>query len=253
MSSGRGRPRNKTAALRVIEICQFEPAWGVNLSPFCCKVETYCQLAGVGYSTKSVSPFKAPRGKLPFIVDAGKAIPDSARIIDHLKATRGDPLDAALTPAQQSIGHLLRQTCEHSLYFSAVYSRWIDDAFWPEVQSAFFGRMPPGVRTAVAALARRGIRQTLHAQGTGRLPPSEIYANAARDLSAIAAQLAQHEYAVGPAPSSFDACVYAFMHNILDGPLATPIKAAALQLPALVAYTDRMNQRLGWSPESKGS
>ncbi|MEN9397078.1 MAG: Glutathione S-transferase N-terminal domain, partial [Pseudomonadota bacterium] len=34
---------------------------------------------------------RAPKGKLPYIEDAGRTLADSTLVIDHLKATYGDP------------------------------------------------------------------------------------------------------------------------------------------------------------------
>jgi glutathione S-transferase len=114
----------------MIEIYRFEPAWKVNASPFCLKVETYCQLAGIPYSVAFTQPVNGPRGLLPFIVDENKTIPDSSKIIKYLKEKYGDTLDANLSQEDHAKGYLLRQLCEQSLYFAILYSRWQDDDYW---------------------------------------------------------------------------------------------------------------------------
>lgn len=59
----------------MIKLYQFERTWGIpNLSPFCCKIETYLRMAGIEYDIKSVLPFSAPKGKLPFIEDNNEAL-----------------------------------------------------------------------------------------------------------------------------------------------------------------------------------
>ena len=228
----------------MIELYQFAPAWGLNVSPFCKKVETYCQLAGIDYKAKSAMPFKGPRGKLPFIIDKGTSIPDSEKILAYLKATYGDPLDGGLTTEQKAIGHLLRQTCEQSLYFAIVFSRWLDADIWPKVSEAFFGQMPPGVRTVLPALVRKSIKKQLFGQGYGRYPQTELYELAASDLSAISWQLARSKFAVGDSITSYDATVYALLFNVLRVPLDTPIKREALKLKPLSLYLDRVEQIL---------
>ena len=117
----------------------FPHVWEVNPSPFCLKVETYCRLAGIATGSVPALPFRAPRGKLPFLEDGRERIPDSGLIIEYLKGRFGDPLDGGLNARQAATGHLLRRTCEESLYFVLVYSRWIDPEGWRVARPAFFG------------------------------------------------------------------------------------------------------------------
>ncbi len=222
----------------------FQHPWDLNPSPFCLKAETYCRLAGIAFTSVPALPFQAPRGKLPFLEDGAERIPDSALIIEHLKRRFGDPLDGALDARQAAIGHLLRRTCEESLYFVLVYSRWIDPVGWKVVKPAFFGSLPPLVRDAVAAIARNGVRRALYAQGYGRHTRDGIYAIGAADLAAIAATIAGHAFAVSDAPTSFDAMLYGFLANILTAPVETELKREALGHPELVAYVERMQARL---------
>lgn len=74
-----------------IKLFQFPRMFGVpNLSPFCCKLETWLRIARIPYEVVNTSdPRKAPKGKLPFIEDAGHRIGDTSLIVDHLVRTRG--------------------------------------------------------------------------------------------------------------------------------------------------------------------
>ncbi|WP_297792549.1 glutathione S-transferase family protein [uncultured Marinobacter sp.] len=228
----------------MIELHQFAPGWGLNASPFCLKVEVYCRLAELPYQTRSTLPFKGPRGKLPFIVDQSHRVPDSGNILTYLKKTYGDPLDGQLSEAQLATGHMLRRTCEESLYFAIVFSRWVDDRYWPKTREAFFGMVPPVARHLVAGAARKGIRKSLVGQGYGRYPLAEVYAAGTADLSAIAWQLGQHKYAAGNEVTSLDATVYAFLFNIVRAPLETPLKHAASERESILAYLERMEDVL---------
>ena len=41
----------------MLKLYQFERTWGIpNLSPFCCKVETYLRFAGIDYETEAALP-----------------------------------------------------------------------------------------------------------------------------------------------------------------------------------------------------
>jgi glutathione S-transferase len=228
----------------MIQLHVFAEQWGLNPSPFCLKVETYCRLAGIAFETKTGLPVGTPRGKLPVMELEGELVPDSGQIVATLKERIGDTLDTGLSAEQHALGHLLRRTCEESLYFCLVYARWLDAAGWSIVKPAFFGAMPVVVRDAVAAVARRSVRGALHGQGYGRHGKDEIYALGQADLRAVAAILGRQDFAVAGTPSSYDASVYALLANILLTPLENPLKAAALGLPALPAYVARVQARL---------
>lgn len=228
----------------MIEIHQFPPGWGLNASPFCLKVEIYCRLAEIPYQTKDTLPFKGPRGKLPFIIDQSKSVPDSGNILPYLKTEYGDPLDGQLSAGQLAAGLMLRRVCEESLYFVIVFSRWIDEKYWPHTREAFFTMVPSVARHLVASAARRGIRKSLIGQGYGRYPVAEVYATGIADLTAIAWQLGHHNYAVGNQVTSFDATLYAFLFNIVRVPLETPLKLAASKEASIHEYLKRMDDVL---------
>jgi Glutathione S-transferase N-terminal domain len=54
---------------RPIKLFQFPRMFDIpNLSPFCCKLETWLRIAGVPYEVvETPDPRKGPKGKLPFI------------------------------------------------------------------------------------------------------------------------------------------------------------------------------------------
>ena len=225
----------------MLELYQFGPVDGKNASPFCAKVEIYCQLAHITYKTVPTLPMKAPRGKLPFIVDQGKTIADSSLIIAYLRQTYKD-LDADLTEEQRAQGHLLYRLCEQSLYFAMIYSRWVDEDFWPVTKAAFFKDLPAIPRAIVPALSQRGIKKTLHFQGYGRYTKEEIYALGIADIKAIATILAHSPFAAAELPTSYDASVYAFLNAIIKDKVDTPLKLAVIAQPALVKYVSEMDR-----------
>ena len=115
---------------------------------------------------------------------------------------------------------------------------------------AFFGTMPPVLRSIVPALAGRGVARTLHAQGYGRHRPDDIYAIGAADLAAIAALMPESGFAVADRPTSTDATLYAFVANLLIPPIETPLKHAAAALPVFPAYLARMRHWLETAGQS---
>ena len=223
----------------------FPASWGLNPSPFCLKVETYCRMAGIPFNSVPALPFRAPRGKLPFMSHEKKCIPDSGQIIAYLQQRYGDPLDQELNAEQRALGHLIRRCCEESLYFVLLYHRWIDPDGWKIIKPTFFGTMPFLLRDVVASLARRGVRRALHDQGYGRHTPEEVLALGEADLWALALMLATRDFVVADHPTSYDATLYAFLANILRAPLNDGLKERVLQHANLVAYVDRMELLLG--------
>jgi glutathione S-transferase len=200
-----------------ITLYQFPTAFGLpNASPFCMKVETYLRMAGIDYAARcGMYQLRAPKKKLPYIADGGRIVADSHIILDYLKSTYGDPLDAALTPAQQARGTAILRLLEDSLYWTLLYARWIDARGWPLTRQAFFSALPMPLVWIVPPLARRGIARQLHAQGSGRHQPEEIYAIGSADLAALSLLLGEQAYFLGDQPSSVDAAAYAFLANIL--------------------------------------
>ncbi len=229
----------------MIKLHQFPPLWGLpSPSPFCLKVETYLRLTGLDYEpVYETDPRKAPKGKLPFIADGDKIVADSGLIIEHLKKTRGDPLDEGLDAGQRAAAHALRRLTEESLYWCVVYSRWIDPNGWPQIKAAFFSAMPMPLRAFVPNLIRKRVGRDLYAQGLGRHSREDVYAHGCADLTAISEILGDKPYMLGDAPASVDAAVYGLLATILLVPVDTPLKAHGLERSNLSAYCNRMREK----------
>ena len=232
----------------MIKLYQFPPAYGLpNMSPFCMKVETYLRMAELPYECpRNADIFKSPKGKMPYIEDTragGKIVADSSFIIDYLKATYGDMLDANLSARQRALGVVIQRTFEESLYWPVVYSRWIEDVGFETVKEAAFSKLKFPLRQIVPVMARRGLRKELHGQGTGRHSPEEIYAIGCRDVSALSELLGDQPFFLGDEPTSIDATGYGFLANLLWVPIDLPIRRHAQTLPNLEAYCQRMKAR----------
>jgi glutathione S-transferase len=228
-----------------IVLYQFPPALGLpNASPFCLKLETYLRMAGLPYENAFIiDPRRAPKGKLPYIDDGGRKVADSGLAIAYLAATYGDPLDGHLDARARTEGLLVRRMLEESLYWALLYFRWATDSGWQATRRAFFGSLGFPLSLIVPWAARRGTLQQLQAQGTGRHRPEEIAAFGEQDLAALAQLLGERSFLLGEQPSSFDACAYAFVANVLDVPLDTPLKRSALGHANLPSYSKRMRDR----------
>ncbi len=101
----------------MITLYQFPPLWNLpNVSPFCLKMETYLRMAQIPFQSRyTMSLRRTPKGKLPYIKADNQVIADSSMIIDYLKKTYGDLLDATLSPQQVAQGLALQRLIEEHL------------------------------------------------------------------------------------------------------------------------------------------
>src|SRR5262245_65593203 len=97
-----------------IKLFQFPRMFAVpNLSPFCCKLETWLRIARIPYEVVDTpNPRVGPKGKPPFIEDAGRRIGDTSIIVDYLTKNRGVDLDIHLDTSQRGIALLERYTLD---------------------------------------------------------------------------------------------------------------------------------------------
>ena len=225
-----------------IKVYQFPNVWGINPSPFGLKLDTYLRLADVDYDTVTMNdPRKAPKGKLPFIEHDGQTIGDSGLIIDYVKDRFGDRLDSDLGPAERATMHAVRRLFEENYYFALMYARW--GPGWPELKTAFFSTMPPGVRHILGTIIRRKVFTTLRNQGIGRHSEDEIFAIGTADLTAAAALLGDKPFFMRDRPTSIDATTYGFLANTLAGPFEMPLKHHAAAQANIVDYCERIRAR----------
>lgn len=226
----------------MIVLHQFARTWGIpNLSQFCVKVETYLRMAKRPYRIVESFPLKAPRGKLPFIEDQGRKIADSRLIVQYLKATYGDPLDAHLSAEQKGIATSYQRLLEEHLYWVGMMSRWAyTEQNWQVNKQAIFGVLPPIARDLAATAYRRRIKGQILGHGLGRLDTEEAFRLGQEDLDALADFLADKPYFMGDRPTSLDASAYGILVNTLGCPIESPLKDHALAKGGLAAYCQRM-------------
>lgn len=231
----------------MIKLYQYPPAWGMNVSPFTLKLETWLRLSQLDYQViPSRNPASAPKGKLPYIEDDdGTRIADSSLIIDHLKRTRQIDPDHELSERQRAEAIALQRLFENHFYFIAVHSRWIDPVGWEVVQPEFFGFLPPGIRGLAAGYIRRQVKRTLHEEGLGRHSQNDLYAMGRADLRAIAVLLGSRPYFFGDGPTTIDAIAYGFLANLFFVPIETELKRIGMEYDNLRLYCERFGQGLG--------
>jgi glutathione S-transferase len=67
-----------------IKLFQFPRMFGIpNISPFCCKLETWLRMTGIPYEVVDTpDPRRGPKAKVPFIIDGNQLLGDSTLIIE---------------------------------------------------------------------------------------------------------------------------------------------------------------------------
>lgn len=235
-----------------ITLYHFGRARGLpDLSPFCVKLETWLRLAGVPYVNKPGNPRQAPKGKLPYIRHEARLLGDSALIIEHLRRHLGVTLDAEQTPAARADARAWQSLLEEQLYFLLLHARWQDNAGWTAYR-AVLGEVlvaagAPGiVLPMLYPVLRRGVVQSLYAQGTGRHSPDELDRTSGALIEALAVRLGEADYFAGESPGTLDASAYGMLSGIVGLPIACALLDNMRAQPNLLSYCERMRARV-WS------
>jgi glutathione S-transferase len=223
-----------------IKLFQFPRLFGIpNVSPFCCKLETWLRIAGIPYEVVDTpDPRKGPKGKVPFIEDGGQRIGDTSLIIDHLVKTRGVDPDARLDATQRATGLLVQRTLEEHYAFVILYTHFMRADGWQRMKSTF--QVPAFVRPLVGRLLRQRMRKILILQGLLRHSDAEIVESARRDWQAILSVMGDGPFFFGAAPTGVDAILFGTLATSLLTPVPSPVHDFLKLQPKLVAHTERM-------------
>jgi glutathione S-transferase len=227
-----------------IKLFQFPRKFGIpNLSPFCCKLETWLRITRIPYEVVDTpDPRKAPKGKLPFIEDGGVRIADSSRIVDHLTKTCGVDPDARLGASQRAIALLVQRTLEEHYAFVTAYTHLVRDQGVRHTR-ARFESVPAIVRPLLASLVRGRVKTLLWQQGILRHSDEEIIESGLRDWRAVLAVMSDGPFFFGEEPTGVDAIVFGALATTVLTPIESPIRDFLRSQPAVVAYAERMRVR----------
>jgi glutathione S-transferase len=234
---------NATDANR-IKLFQFPRLFAIpNLSPFCCKLETWLRIAEIPYEVVDTpDPRKGPKGKLPFIEDAGVRIADTSVIIEHLVKTRGVDPDARLDASQRATALLVQRTLEEHYAFVLAYTHLFRDEGLQHTRTRF-DSVPALVRPFVARAVKGQIREILWRQGLLRHSHEDIVELALRDWRAVLTVMSDGPFFFGDEPTSVDAIVFGTLATTVLTPIESPIRDFLKSKPACVGYAERMRAR----------
>jgi len=231
----------------VIKLYIFPPAFGLrNVSPFCTKVEMALKHLGLDFElVEQADPRPAPKKKLPYADIDGEIVADSEIILCRLDEMSQGGLYGHLTAEQRGEGYAWTRLAEDHLYWIGVASRWLDDAWWPNVVDGFFGFVPSIVRGIAARQARKQVAKTYDLHGLGRHSLAEQKDFARRDLAALEAVVISRAYLVGDRLSGFDFAVASMIAGFADHRPPTWLNALIDEHPGLRDYAERIQSEVG--------
>ncbi|MEQ8861172.1 MAG: glutathione S-transferase family protein [Pseudomonadales bacterium] len=231
----------------MIKLYIFPPAFGLrNVSPFCTKVEMALKHLGMDFElVEQADPRPAPKKKLPYANIDGEIVGDSEIILCRLDAMSQGGLYGHLSDAQRGEGYAWSRLAEDHLYWIGVASRWLDDAWWPNVIDGFFGFVPPVLRGIAARAARRQTARTYDLHGLGRHTLDEQKDFARRDLAALEAVTRSRQYLVGDRLSGFDFAVASLIAGFNDHRPATWLNTIMDEYPGNAEYAERIQAEVG--------
>lgn len=225
----------------MITLYTFGPLFDTpDASPFIVKVMLLLKFAGLSYTEERGGYGKAPKGKLPFIVDDGVTVADSTFIRFHIEAKYGVDFDAGLSPAARAHAWAAEKLCEDHLYWTLADMRWCDKGNLERSVGRFFDGLPALIRPLAKKFIVHKVQRTQKAHGMGRHKKEEIARLGIRDIAALAEILGEKPFLMGETPCGADATVFGFVVCLLSPVYESPIVAAAENHANLVGYRDRL-------------
>lgn len=212
-------------------------------SPFVAKAHMLLRMAGLAYEPVRSDPRKAPKHKLPVIVDDGETIADSTFIRLHIEKKYGFDFDTGLNDEQKAVAWSVEKLCEDHLYWIAMYERWIDDDNFKAGPARFFNILPMPMRPVVRAMVRKQVRQSLQAHGMGRHSREEMQVLGDRAIASIATILGDKPCFMGDTPCGADATIYAFLSAGACPVFQSHLRRAIEAQANLTDYIDRMTAK----------
>ncbi len=204
-------------------------------------------MSGLPHTLAKADFRKAPKGKIPYIEDAGQLLGDSTFIRWHLEKKYGIDFDDGLTAAEKAVAWAFEKMSDEHLYWAIVYARWTEPANFVKVSKVIFEDMPPLLRPVLIPIIKKKARANIVGHGMGRHTADEIWKLAAADLNAISDHLGDKPWLMGTEPCGADAAVWSTVAGCLCPEFDTPLLAAATKHDNLKAYAGRGLER--WFPE----
>ena len=225
-------------------------------SPYCMKAEVLLRMAGLAYSKDTTAtPDQGPKGKLPFIDDAGEVVADTTFIRAHVERKYGFDFDRGLDAVERAAAWAIERMIEDQLYWCCLHMRWGIQENFDNGPAHFFDRAPEAIRDKIRNAARNKVLGYLQAQGIGRHTPEQITMLGSRTLESLSALLGKRAWLMGDEPCGTDAALTGMLATLLNGALDSPLRERGLAHANLAGYIDRaiahFFPEFDWAPVSR--
>ncbi len=219
-----------------------------SVSPFCVKAHRMLRLKGLSYEVKNLLLPGAirkvnPIGKLPAVAYDGSILVDSAHIARALEEKHPEPSLIPRDEFARARNTLLEDWADESLYFKALYFRWVSPENVPRAKQVFREafRLPFPLGAIAELIFPRQIRSIVRTQGTGRKPYEMVAAELAEEMDALDALCATGPFLLGDSPRLADLAIHAQLQAMTFG--ATPdAERIIFGRPRLKAWFQRVDE-----------
>jgi hypothetical protein len=205
-------------------------------------------MAGVEYEKPPLEFEKAPKRKIPYIIEGDLVMGDSTLIIERLRQTRGIDLDSQLAPRDRAISTAFRRMIKENTYWAIYTVRYSVPENWASYRETIADILAPGagadIREAVGNQIKAGIDSDAQGHGWGRHNLEETALLTRQDLEAVSILLGDNEWMMGgDEPTTIDATVFGYIGNLLESSFTDAITTHAQSLSNVVALCDRVRAR----------
>lgn len=212
-----------TSGLPALKLCDFPASTGhtgwSSFSPFVLLVARALRYAKLPFQQEQINMMRLrslnPIGQLPVLFVGDEAVRDSTLILHRI--------DEQLAPGSLTRGldargvaetWLWEEFADTALYPQVLATRWADERGWPVPRDAFFGAMPPVVRTVVANLVRRKTLSSLEGRDFTRAGLAACEARLFRVLDHLEARAPSAGFWLGDQVTAADLGLFAHLHSL---------------------------------------
>lgn len=228
----------------MLSLQTFGPAFGLaDPSPFVLKAMVLLNQSGLPYRQEPADVRKAPKLKLPVLIDGELKVPDTTFIRFHLETRYAVDFDKGLDVRKKALAWSIEKMIEDHLYWAMVHERWMIDRNFHAGPVNFFSSVPAPIRSLVVRMVRKKVRQNLYAHGLGRHSREEMMKLAFADIDALSAILGEQPFLMGETECGADATAFAFAWAGLCPIFETPVRDRLASRENIVAYVQRMKAR----------